>query len=363
MTTSLRPDVLPDPQRYYTPLISISIGLGITASLAAAITVASLPEPALQPLAIAAPPLVGAAPTPSAHSTEREAAPPRSNELRWVFRAGGDQYVTLLELGNQRATADRFPAHAKPRLVTGEIETASIARVTANDVPAEQLRMTSVKLDTGCVADVRDYAIVARLVGDPGYAGDIKAWTADNVMSAGVIVLAARITGCGDATFGHDADAPMLVQLTDEKQSEDLALAARSALLASDVARDTQREWQTNGGEGEWHEHAAIATRFVRHPKTKVLWAITHGNVEEVGCGGPRANVLSVAKVGKGGALEAIEVRRLESLHSLTHVIDVHGDSTPELVGKDWLGLSSLVVTAAEKPVLSHHMAFFGCPC
>jgi hypothetical protein len=68
--------------------------------------------------------------------------------------------------------------------------------------------------------------------------------------------------------------------------------------------------------------------------------------------------------VAKDGSLVTVEARVLETLHSITDVIDIDRDGTPELVGSDWLGMDRILTRADGDTVVQHlDMPFYGCPC
>jgi hypothetical protein len=104
-----------------------------------------------------------------------------------------------------------LPPHGRPRLVEDDGVQAAIAPVAQRAVPAGYAAWAGrkVKVDSTCEASVVGFAVVARLIGEPDYAG-VDAWDAASVMKAGHAVLAAKLDRC-TGRLARDAALPAIV--------------------------------------------------------------------------------------------------------------------------------------------------------
>jgi hypothetical protein len=357
MTGTLRPALVTPTHHYLTRMLAVGFGCGL---LGAVVTLAAHPTPAVVALAPPAPQIASTEPV-RVPITPVEPAPlaSPSAQLLFVFRAGNATYVKLADL-----EADALPKHGKLKLSDGE-STSAVATVHDSEVPAAYQGWTGkqVIVDGRCTASVTGYAVVGRLTGDPGYAGVAgEHWTASTVMAQGAIVLAARIDRCSKGVYARDAAlAPIIVP--DPVKDEALAEAAKSALLASDVAKQAAAEWSSTEQEGTWQDHAEFDTRVVRHPVTGVTWVAVHGNLPEMGCGGPDINVWGLFRVDPDGTLVPVELRKLDELYAIDSLLDVDGDGQLEVLGRPWLGLDVVLAHASGEPIDRLRLPFFGCPC
>jgi hypothetical protein len=291
-----------------------------------------------------------------AATTAKQATPPPapSKELLFVFRAAGETWVKL---------SDDEPRHGKRKLVEDEDATATVAEVAVANLPAALRSWVgeTVAVDGICRAHVTGFAVVTRLVGDPGYAGlDDQKWTVRTAAEAGKSVLAARIDACAKGTFARRASlAPIVIPETIEDAK--LADAARAAFLASQAAQDAQTAWSENANDA-WSEHATLTTRILRHPTTGTRWVAIHAGGEHE-CGGADFNVWGLFRVGADGTLFPAVTRKLETIYDVDHIIDVDNDGTFELVGRDWLGLSTVYGAVNGDEIDRLEMPFHGCPC
>jgi len=363
MTGSLRPEIVPPSHSYLWGMVGASLGCGVVGAMVVLATTAA-PMPGVLVPALPDVRMEESVRMPISVETRRTVAPaPRSSQLRFVFRAGGATYMKLEDLGSA-GDPKQLPAHGQVKLVTADDSTAAIAVVRDAEVPEAHRgwKGKQVLVEQSCTATVVGFAVVSRLVGDTGYAGiEDEAWTAASVMGSGKTVLAARLDGCTKGLYARDAALPKIVAL-EPVANEDLALAARSALLASDAARETQLQWAEAGQEGEWSEHTELDTKVLRHPLTGVTWISVHGNADE-GCGGPEVNVWGLFRVERDGSLATVEARKLEDLHRIEQIIDLEGDGELELVGRPWLGLDLVLTRASGEELERLAMPFYGCPC
>lgn len=360
MTDPLRPEVVAPPHHQFTYLILASIGFAAIGTIAAIALVE-----VSRPVEVEVPAPTAEIPAPVRVAVSDTVLAPPSNEAELVFHAGGATYVKLADLAPaEDGEPARLPRHGAPRLVEDDTGgQQAIASLAVADLPAAQRRFVGTRLRVGndCTAGVRRFAIVSRLVGDPAYAGQQgETWTPDGVLAAGAAMIVGELDGC-DGALARPAALPAMVELVAERDPG-LAGDARSALLASAAAAETQRKWHDAEGEGAWYDHATFDTRIVRHPATGVTWVVVHGSYDEGGCGAPEANLWGVFRVDADGALETVEARELE-LHELDDVLDVDGDGTLELLGRDWLGTDRLLIHADGSEIDRLRMPFYGCPC
>jgi hypothetical protein len=292
---------------------------------------------------------------PSAAATDR-------SEVFLVFHTAGHTFIQL----------DTGAApHGVPQLSHSEDDGlyASIAAVTRVPTDAPVRIGQRVNVDGTCAATVMGFAVVSRLTGDTGYAGiEDERWTANNVMEHGPPVLAARLSGC-TGTYAQAATLPAVV-LSDETARPDLVQAATDRLFASEAATTVQAEWANRRDEWPANEPARwtqspsthVDARVLRHPATGVTWIAVHASRGE-GCGDIDANVFGLFRVTAAGVLETVQLRELGELHTIQSFVDLDGDGTPELVGRDWLSLNTLITRASGETLTSSHLQFFGCGC
>jgi len=299
------------------------------------------------------------------------AQPVRSMELGLVFSVGGATYMPLAEVGADRDVA--IPKHGRPRLSSADGVESAIATVEDSDVPAEYRRWQgrTVVVDNACETTVTGFAIVARLTGDPGYAGiDASKWTATSVFETGGTLLVARLADC-DGTFARDAALPAVV-VPEPIEDAELGGRARAALIASAAAKDTQAEYakfytqyEADGEpHGNWwdEKYVHFDTRVVRHPTTGVTWVSVHGSIDH-GCGDPSVNVWGLFRVDGDGTLAPVQLRKLDDLWEIDQLVDIDNDGELEVIGKPWLGLDTVVVRANGEELDRLQLPFFGCPC
>jgi hypothetical protein len=262
----------------------------------------------------------------------RTAATPRaptapSSELLFVFRMGDATYVRLADL-----EPTEVPPHGRLRFVDDPNGTAAIGSVKDADAPHPYRGYIGKRLrvDGGCSATVVDLAVVSR---------------ADDTLT-----LAARIDGCEQGSYARDATLSEVVRPT-KIIDQNLTDVARSLVLASKPAADTQREWRAAALDGNWYDQGELSISV-------------HGTSSDVDCGGPNVNIWGLFRVGPDRMLETVDIRRLETLHSIEHVIDIEGDGELELVGKSWPGLETVLVKAeGEQEIDRLTVPFFGCGC
>lgn len=366
MTGPLRSEILPP-----TPTIGSQLRRWLVISagsvvVAAVLGLAVLPPASTRVAVVRAPspaPRVQIVPVHVVPTPARTAAQPvRSTELGLVFSAGGASYMKLAELGDGR---EIMPKHGKPRLFESDGIESAVAAVQESDLPLAYRRWQdrAVLVDGTCRTRVVGFAVVSRLSGDPGYAGIADAsWTADSVLARGSVVLAAKLAGC-TGTYARDAALPAVV-VPQPIANAELAAKAKAALIASQPAQDTQREYLEFDQSGSWwdSEAARFETRIVRHPTTGVTWVSVHGTMEH-GCGDPEVNVWGLFRVQRDGSLVAVQLRRLGDLWSIAQLVDLDDDGELELIGAPWLGLDTVVTRGNGEELDRLALPFFGCPC
>ncbi len=363
MTDPLRSEVLVPSRTYTWHGLLVAIGCG---TLGVAFAVALWPhEHAQVRVAVVPAPAVPVEVPPTASPAEA-AAPPartaRTSDVSLVLAAGDASFIKLADIGED---AERMPKHTAPKLVTTDYVQSSIASVADADVPAayRHWQGTHVVVDGACETTVTGFVVVAQLTGDPGYAElDGAKWTAGNVLENGSVVLAARLAGC-HGTYARDAALPPVL-VPAVLQDSELASRARAALIASQPARDAQREYMELDERGPWweDEYARFETHIVKHPTTGVTWVSVHGSTEHA-CGDPEVNVWGLFRVEADGSLAAVQLRKLGDLWSVDQLVDLDGDGELELIGKPWLGLDTVITRASGEELERAAVPFFGCPC
>lgn len=365
MTESLRRQVVVPPHvsAIYlgAGLAMLAVGIALVVGARGAQVTPVMPD---APLAEIAPPSLVAAPRTAVAASEDAA--PIADEIKLMFRAGDASYVRISDIERDAAGALAWPRHAAPRLLEEDGAEVAIAAVADADVPARHRAWVGrqVIVDGTCRATVTGFAVVSRLLGDPGYAGIEKdAWDVAAVMQAGAPVLAARLDRCS-GTYARDAAlAPVVIPAP--IQDERLAASARSALIASSVGAEMARRWAELGSQaatGAWWDHAQLVTRVLRHPRTSAVLVAVHAYTD-FECGGPDINVWGLYRAAADGTLTPVHERKLDALRSIEKIIDVEGDGALELIGRSWLG-NNLLLTAADGSEIDHlDMQFYGCPC
>lgn len=302
--------------------------------------------------------MISAPPAAPAPSTK----PVRSTELSLLVSAGGASYMKLVDIGED---GEVMPKHGAAKLHDDDGVLASVASVVAGDVPKAYRGWLGrdVIVDGTCKTKVTGFAVISQLTGETGYAGvEDEAWTAQNVLDHGAVVLAAKLASC-KGTYARAAELPPII-VPEELEDPALAAKARAALIESAPARDTEREWLAADRHGNWwdDEYVQFSTRVVRHPTTGVTFVSVHGSVEH-GCGDAEVNVWGLYRVTADGSLAAVQLRKLGELWSIDKLIDVDNDGELEVIGRPWLGLDTVLVRASGEELERVSLPFFGCPC
>ncbi len=291
---------------------------------------------------------------------DQEARPaPEPGELAFVFTAGGSTWMRISDIDENQIP----PPHGRPHLHESEGAITAIAMLDPEQTP-RRLRAWKgrrVVVDGRCSATVTGLAVVSRLVGDPGYAPDgaDDQWTAVSAFRNGRQMIAARLDGCA-GSWARDAERSP-VALPQSLKAARAVKAARADLLASAPAAEVAAEWRDAGLDGDWRTRAAITGRAVRHPTTGVTWVFVHARLDG-GCGDPEASFAGWYQVGDDGALTRVAVQSLP-VHTVDQLVDLDGDGRFELLGKDSLGLDTILVDADGRAIDSLELPFYGCPC
>jgi hypothetical protein len=295
---------------------------------------------------------------------EHEAAPPLpplpGGHFAFVVRAGAKHYVELASLDVDIDQGKLVLEHDDDGVYT------AVAPVRVEDVPAAYRPWLGrhVVVDGKCTARVTGFAMLARLTGDPGYAGiDSDHWTKQTIRDKGTQLLVAAIDGCS-GTYARDAALPAMPALVPVSEP-DLEAKARATLIASEVAADAQRAWHDDWEmKGNWWDASdvTITTRAMRHARTGVVWisVIAH---RDHGCGDAEVDVWGLFRVARDGSLKTVSLRHSEELDTLDELLDVDGDGVPELLGKPWLGLDHVLERPDGTELSRLPLQFYGCPC
>ncbi len=375
MRYPLRPEILTPSHTYALRLAAVGLGAAL---MAAGVLRAVAPVP--QPTPVPPPPLAMTEPVmipvPIPVVVMTEPAPPTQRPASLVFRAGGVAYMKLADVEGvdtrddpaALAALEPMPRHARPVRVADDFIDAAVANVADKDVPSAHRawKDREVIVDGACHAKITGFAVVARLIGDPGYAGEegTDAWTARSIMDHGAPVLAARLDGCADkpVAIARDAALPPSIALT-ALDDEPLAAAAKQRVLASSDAAEAAQEWARNDMPGGWatDTETTWTTRVLRHPKTGATYVGVHA-VHEGGCGGPQFNIWHLYRADVDGKLTRLR-STIGGLTTIEQIIDIDGDGTLELIGVPWLGDQRVLLRATGERIDHLPMPFFGCPC
>jgi len=361
MTPPLRREILTPSHAHALRILASALGAGlISAGL-----ILGLTPPRTSP--------VPAAAVPTAEPIHVHVAipasvtvpePPASAQVSLVFHLGGSAYVKLADLAGEDAEA--MPRHGKAVRIDDDHVYAAIAPVLERDVPLayRTWKDRTVSVDGTCRTKVAGFAVVARLTGDPGYAGEeLEVWTPATVMTHGAPVLAVRLEGCaGAGSVAGDADATTIV-VPDVTEDASLAAAGKELVLASEDADAAQREWDEIGQPGAWHdnEFTAWSTQVVRHPRTGERFLSVHAS-HFADCGGAQINIWHLYRIGPAGELVRVSSSAGE-LTEIDELIDVDGDGTFEILGRTWPGGERRLVDADGETITALELPFYGCAC
>jgi hypothetical protein len=368
----LQPHVLP-PQRArivraatYASALAAAGTAGAIAVLLLQQGAAADPAPVILPasppaIAPAPPPAIAPAPPPAIAPPADDGVPRRPDDFAFVFTAGGARWIRLADVGGDGGAA--VPAHGAPRMSEHDGRIAAIAPLAegAAPAPARGWQGRQVLVDGTCTATVGPLAVIALVVGDPGYAPTPDArWTAAASFEAGHKVLAGRLDRC-DGTWARAADrAPAVLPI--EVDLPLAAAAARRDLLASTLADETQRAWRDAEMTGSWvdSDAADVTIKVFRHPRTGATWVLAHAHLEG-GCGDPYASFIGLYQVGAAG-ITRVALTELSML-DLDQLIDIDGDGRFELVGSGGLGSDSVLYDDEGAELDRLDIPFYGCPC
>ena len=298
----------------------------------------------------------------------REVVPtgaPASRDVALVFTVGEATYMKL--------EAAKLPKHGPATLVAIDYLFNAIAPVEAAALSADQRAWLarSVRLDTGCVATVASFAVIARLSGDTGYAENAgDTWTARSVMANGTPMLAAKLVGCEGgraAVFARDASLAVAVEPF-EIQNPTLVAAAEKAVMASPEARTTAKEWaeattfEGAAPAGTWDDRATTtwSTKVLVHPLTNETLVSVHA-ANGFSCGGPTVKLWAMFRVNADGSLTKLATR-LGDVDAIERFVDLDGDGELEIIGRPYIG-GTLVQGADGATLQQLDESYFGCPC
>jgi hypothetical protein len=302
-----------------------------------------------------------------------------SRSVAMVFTAQGETWMKLENLAVLGENTDfdgvprsAFPKHGKIKYTREDYVEIATAPIALADVPATHRDRLGDKIivDGTCATYISGFAIVARLTGSPGYAGDDVngRWTAKSVMRYGAPMIAAKLDGC-TGTLARDATLPPAADARTHKDDDaKLVARAKSMLLRSKGAHATTKEWDAyyeNAAE-EWtagwatHPSTEWKTEMFTHPATHETWISIHASQLE-GCGSPHVNVWGLFRVEKDGTLTSFDAK-LGDIQTIQSLVDLDGDGVVEVVGKAWLG-DTLVNDATGATLEKLEVPFYGCPC
>src|SRR5258706_10338528 len=126
----------------------------------------------------------------------------------FVLKVGGASYVKLEDLD-----VAALPEHGKLHRFEDDYVHGGVARVRDADVPEADRAWAGAELvvDGKCHARVTGFAVIARLTGDPDYAGiESDHWQLSAMIERGNVILAAKLDGC-TGSWARDAKLPSVI--------------------------------------------------------------------------------------------------------------------------------------------------------
>ncbi|MGE0403090.1 MAG: hypothetical protein AB7T06_40665 [Kofleriaceae bacterium] len=362
-----------------------AIGIAFAGAGLFAIAKPALQTPAPQRTAIEAPVEVPEIALDVPVSSQTDAPPVArmgSRSVAMVFTAQG---ATWMKLENLRVLGEAtdmdgvprsaFPKHGVIRHTQEDYVEIATAPIALEDVPAAHRDRLGDKIivDGTCTTYITGFAVVARLTGSTGYAGDDTSdgWTGTSVMKYGAPMIAAKLGDC-TGTLARDATLPPAIEARAQKDDDaKLVARAKQMLLRSADAKATTKEWDgfyannefsKDESRGHWSTDSSTTwqTMTFVHPTTHETWISIHANQLE-GCGSPHVNVWGLYRVEADGTLTAFEAK-LGDIETIDQLIDLDGDGVVEVVGKEWLG-DTLVNDHLGNTLEKLDRPFYGCPC
>ena len=265
-----------------------------------------------------------------------------SSDFAFVFKVGTQTFVKL-------GSADGIE-HGRAKHVQADGIDNAIAPVTANHPWLGR----DVIVDGTCKAKVTELAIVARLTG-----WDEEKYTAKQIMTDGVPVLAGKLDGC-DGKYARPAELPAIVVPT---VIDDPVLGdkAKELVLASRAADETSDEWFRDYNQSNWQDEAGWDIRVLKHPLTGTTWVSVHA-WNEPACGSPQVNIWGLFRVREDGTLVARQLRKLGDMIRIDQLIDIEGDGELEVLGRPWLS-DQLLTHESGATIDEMVLPYMGCAC
>lgn len=285
-----------------------------------------------------------------------DAPPPESAlDFQMVFQLGNATYVKIATLDS-----GALPHHGRLRTIHGDGVDAVVASASDAAVPVRDQIGATLILDGKCTAKVTGIAIVARVTGEPAYAGlEGEHWSTADILDKGNVLLAAKLDHCAGIYARPPGLPPVIVP--EQIENRAAAAAAKAAVLASDAAAHTQQEWRDSGRTGSWTTEATWTTQVLRHPRTGTTWVAIHAH-HDWGCGDAEVNVWGLFRVEADGTLTKLELR-VHELDQIDQLVDLGGDGQLEVIGRPWLGTDLVIERASGEELDRLTLPFFGCPC
>ncbi len=263
--------------------------------------------------------------------------------------------------------------HGKPTLAHGEYEWAATADVAPADLPAHRALLgRTLAIDGTCTATVTGFAILARLTGDPAYAGlHDEAWHARSVFAHGTQQLVAKLSNtCAPKPdqrdrFARDAVLPAAVVGTEVPLDVTDQLAVEADLFASDVATAADARWddpswgEPDPKEKPWRAVVDVTTKAYTHATTGERW-ITIRAFYGGSCGMKTVDVVAIYRERAGKRTRVWS----GTDEDVARLVDVDNDGTFELLAHSGFGDDrDALQTLANVTLDDVALPYFGCPC
>jgi hypothetical protein len=274
------------------------------------------------------------------------------------------RFSFLIEVAGQRyipLSHDAVETSARTKLLAEDGVQIAITPLRRRELPESLAtwRDREVIVGGNCHAHVVAFAQIARLTGDPGYAGDDKPWSAASVVEHGDPLIAGKLDGCTGSWARAASESPAAVGISAE--AGPLVAAARVDLFAGELANQTQAEWRAAGLTGDWRTEVAITSLVARHPVTNERWVVLHAK-RGGGCGDHEVNILAAYRVNDDGSVTRISAKTVE-LDSIEQLVDIDGDGTFEVIGTTSWGLNRTFIDLHGNWLSTLPLQFYGCPC
>lgn len=295
--------------------------------------------------------------------TQREHAPSSALEFAFVITVGNERYVQL----PYDEDASLLPTKGG-RLVVDEYITSAVAPIRKPSAAQGNAWIGQALRVGACSTKIDGVAHVARLTGDPGYAGiegDNPRWNAKQVFEHGTNMLVGHLAVACEGQIARDAmlaPAPVANAIDDPE----LAARARADLFASELAQAADDSWNDteawgSAPEEDWRKAADPIAKVYEHSETHEKWIVVHARIGG-GCGERGVNLFGIYRA-EGAKLVREYASTDSGIDDFEGLVDVDGDGRFEILASSWLGPDRALRDLLGNTLAILDVPFFGCPC